>query len=344
MSDRPLLSPVSGAGRARRSVALDLVRVLGATGVVVCHHWAADSEVVAALTYSWAVSVFFVLSGYLWKSGRALGPDTRARARTLLVPFLAWTLVILAAMIALKTATSGFPLEMVGHVAWGGALADGMFAPLWFLPVLFFVAVYLRVMERFPRWVVWFLAVASVIAMSWFGPEIALAPHSVGLTIPCSLFVLAGQELRRFESRLPARVPVALAVLAGCLVVLLAGWVEPFDLKIGEVGTPVLSFVIGTTLPAAIIVLANAWIGQRRPRWGAAATALAAVAIVVLATHIPMLRLTGALGAPDWLSFVATLVLCWGLGLVLHRTRLSPLLVGAPQRARSDRALTWTGS
>jgi fucose 4-O-acetylase-like acetyltransferase len=322
----------------QRSAAIDLIRVLAMIAVVAGHVWASE-PVVRSLVYSWHVPVFFFLTGYLWKSGRSVADEARSRARSLLLPYAAWTVIIGSCLLVYVTVVDGFPLEGVARTLWGGTLSRGLFTAFWFLPVLFFVAVYLRYMERHPRWLAWALAAVGVAAFSTAGEQLALAPQGLLTTLPASLFVLAGQELRRREGRIPAPAVCSVGVLGGAVLLLLAGVVQPLDLKAGTLGTPIVSMLLSCGICAALVTLANALLG----RWRAGAglvTELATTSVAVLLTQTVAIATLGALTPSRGLVLAGTLAATWGLGVVLHRTPLSLPLLGVTRRLSPARRPT----
>lgn len=73
---------------------IDLLRVLGIIAVVATHAFAL-TPTRRLLLFTWQVPLFFLLSGYFFRFDRAFDKDTAARARTLLVPYASWMVVVL---------------------------------------------------------------------------------------------------------------------------------------------------------------------------------------------------------------------------------------------------------
>lgn len=326
----------------RRSVQIDVIRVVAMMAVVASHLWG-SYDVVRALTFSWHVPIFFFLTGYLWTHGRSVSAEARSRARSLLVPFAAWMLLLGLAAIAYVSLRWGFTVAAIWPNVWGGALSGGVFASFWFLPVLFFVAVYVRAMERFPRWVVWAVTGVALAAFAVAGDVLALSPQGVALTFGCAVFTLAGQGFRVVQLLLPAQRPLALIGLAGSAVLLLTGLVRPLDMKLGDFGTPVVSVVVSIVICASLVTLATNAFHAAAPAWGPFVSEMARTSLVVLTTHSAWFVVLDIAGLPGVLVFTGALVLSWSLAIGLHRTPLSRMLVGIPgiggwaSRARAAR-------
>ncbi len=204
-----------------RSVAIDSVRVLGVLAVVIGHFYSGPDgppRLVDAAIYSWQVPIFFFLTGYLWKRGRAVRSETTARARSLLVPYFAWMAIFGVPLAIVATLKSGAaPWDSIGATLWGGGVVRGSFAPYWFLPVLFFAAVAMRALERLPAWVAWSLAALGLVAAYPWGDILALSPLNVLVTVPCLAFILLGQLARQFEPRVRIRGIFGIVLLVGGL-------------------------------------------------------------------------------------------------------------------------------
>jgi acyltransferase len=326
-------------GEARpRSVAIDVVRVVGVAAVVIGHLYGGQADnpnAVRALIYSWQVPIFFFLTGYLWTRGRAFRPEVRARARSLLLPYLSWSILLGVPVLTVATIASGFPTPTFLSTLWGGGLLRGVFAPYWFLPLLFFVAVALRGLERLPRWVSWMLALAGLGASYLFGTQLSLLPHDVFFTLPCMLFALAGQEVRRVESAIPKRGLIGLALLAAGLGAFASHVIAPLDMKLGYFGTPVVSVGASIAICVGLIFVARAVFDGRQILGASIITEMALTSVVVLLTHTFAFSIPAALGAPSIVILFFALIACWALALLVHRTPLSVPLAGLSQLRRT---------
>jgi acyltransferase len=336
----------------RRSVAIDVVRLVGITAVALGHFRAntpdAVGHLVRDLTFSWHVPLFFFLAGYLWRAQRSLREEVATRAKTLLLPFASWTVILLAPLLAVGAVRGELDREVLGEVVWGGERTQGIFAPFWFLPVLFLSTVLYRFLGTFlSEWTVLLVATAAVAASSLRGDDLAALPHVVFFAVPMMLMLQAGRAVRTFESRVPLRGSSGALLLVIGISLAVSGAVRPLDVKVGDFGTPVLSVV-----NALVICTGLLWVAQRLfpasadRRWHEVVSSLAQTVLVVLLTHVLFFQACGLVHLPAVLTLPVSLGLGFGLGLAIRRTALSPWLVGMPrvrrERAAMDRPATRT--
>ena len=328
-----------------RSPAIDIVRVVGVIAVAIGHHWGGppdDPNLIRIAIYSWQVPIFFFLTGYLWTTGRPLKREVSSRAKSLLLPYAAWTIILgVPLAIAVTAITGAFPAEQAALTVWGGGLVRGAFAPYWFLPVLFFVAVLLRASERAPRWLAWAAAVAGLAACYVWGADLSRLPLDVFFTLPCMLFALAGQEVAKARARISAGVGAVagagLLVVSGAL--LLLGIASPLDIKLGNFGTPLVSVLVSAMICSGMVLIAHA-LFDRVAGWPARfVTELATVSVVVLLTHTFFFALYGGAGLPGVPVFVLSMGSSWGLGWLIHHTLGSVVLAGVPRASRRASAV-----
>ena len=324
-----------------RSAAIDALRVVAIVAIVAGHLWGGKASedppnLLRIALYSWHVPIFFFLAGYFWNAQRALGSEIRTRARTLLLPFAVWTVLLGLIFGAYATLTSGFPLDELLGTLWGGRSVPTIYAAYWFLPVLFLAAVLARGLQDRP-WLLVALAVLSLAACYAWGAQLAKAPMVAFFALPCLVFVIAGRELRRIEAGLRSPMLLGGLLLAVPGILLVARVVAPLDIKAGNFGTPVLSVAAAVAICAGLVLLANASFGERDVRWGAFATELAMGSIVLLLTHVALFIVFGSLPIPRPAYFPLVLLIGWSLGFVLRRSRLSLPFTGFPRRAAARR-------
>jgi acyltransferase len=339
-ASEPTADQTSSSSLAQhRSVAIDLVRVLGILAVVTGHYMGGETDppnLVRLATFSWQVPIFFFLTGYLWTVGRAPGREVATRAKSLVVPYFAWMGLLGVIAISVVTASTGvFPWEQTLRTLWGGGLVRGAFAPYWFLPILFFVAVLLRVLEQAPRWVSWALAVGGLVVSYEAGSPLSHLPFDLFFTLPCMLFALLGQEFRRRRDKVPAPFITGCLLLVASAALLLGRLVEPLDMKLGEFGTPVASMIVSTAICIGLLLVAESALNGRRVPGSPLVTELALTSVVVLLTHTFAFLLLGPLSLPGPVVVVLSAALCWAGAFVIHRSPVSPALAGIPRRQRS---------
>jgi acyltransferase len=323
----------------QRSLAIDVVRVVGVVAVVVGHLYDAgnreDPTLIRTALFSWHVPVFFFLTGYLWRRGRrTVAEEARSRAWTLLVPYAIWTGILGAYWFTRQALAGQFDAHELVSALWAGGRSGGVFAPHWFLPVLFLTAVLLRALDRLPGWVAWMLAAGGVLFCSAFGSWVAFdVPWAALFAVPCLAFVLVGRWMAAVRDRLgSAAVPTGLVLLATSAALLATGIARPVDIKLGYFGTPVLGVLVACAISAALVLFAEAAFSSAPGgRAGDLVSEIAQVSIVVLLLHTFTFDPLLDLGIPIHLVLPLSLLLTWGVALAAHRSPASRLLVGIPR-------------
>lgn len=321
------------AAGSPRNLGIDAVRVLALVAVVVGHVWYVPS--VARWTYSWHVPVFFILAGYLWPRQRTQREDFRLRFRSILVPYAAWWLVVLAAYVGGTVAMGDTPtLKRAILAAWGGVGAYRPWSAFWFFTA-FFIAV--TVVRAVPRWAALVIGLAALAFCHVAHGLALLAPLAAPAGLASVLFVLVGRGLHEVRGRVTRPGAVGLvAVLAGLAAVALVPGYEPLEIKEADFGTPVLTVVVACLIGVGLILVAEALTRGRRDEDTAtsrAITAVAACAPAVFLSHGILLFWLQTPVEGRWLDFVLVLGIPLALALVLVRTPLAPWFVGrAPLR------------
>ncbi|MBM7503166.1 fucose 4-O-acetylase-like acetyltransferase [Agromyces aurantiacus] len=322
---------------ARRDASVDVVRILAIVAVVAGHVW--FEPAVRLATYTWHVPVFFVLSGYL-SSGRParLGSVLGRRARSLLVPYAAWLLILGLALGAVDQ-----PLRLL---AGGTALPRG-FTAFWFVTAFFVAVAGAAVLDRMPLAGQWGVALLLLAAGGIAGRALADVPLDAAVGLACVVFVVAGRTLRAVRDHLARPVRTGAAMLALAAVLIASGASAPLDLKQGDFGTPVVSVVSAILVSCGLILVARGAVdralsrlGDRAAeRTGALVSRLALCGFAVVLTHAAVLLVMRRLEAAPWLAFAVALVVTWSAAMVLLVTPLAPILCGVPrQRASAGNA------
>lgn len=312
-----------------RSAALDAVRVLAIVAVVAGHVWSGPE--LRPYVYTWHVPIFFLLTGYLWRPGRTVVDEVSRRARTLLVPYAWWLVLLLAALGAVSLAQGEvLALGTVRDVLLGGSYVGRPFSAFWFVTALFVAAVLYRVVDRLALTWQWLLAVGLVVLGEVAGPWLALVPWSVGLGVPCVAFLVAGRTFATWRGGIGERAAglAGLLLLATGAGLVVTGAAAPLDLKHVELGTPGVSVLVAVLLSVALVLLAEVLVPRLPGAVQRALIALAAAGLMVVLTHAFVLWVmqTPAEGRP--LDFVAAVGLSWAAGLLLARSRFAAPLLG----------------
>lgn len=292
---------------------LDLIRVVGTIAIVLGHIEALAP--VPALVYPWHVPIFFILSGWLWREGRDFVSEVRVRARTLLLPYATWFVIVSLCYGAVLWARGRDQTEKVEEQLPGGAHAVEPYSAFWFVTALFVAVVLIRVMEAIgiPLWGQVVIGVTACALVQVFPDAAEASPFAIAQGAGCVVFVHAGMLLRKVGPH----AGWAAGSMALGIVLAFLPWVRPLDLKFIDYGTPVVSLVVAVLVSAGL-VLAPIHIGGV---WAHRISALAQTGFAVILLHALIVWLD--LG-PTPVVAVTAVVLPWVLGLLLARTRVGP--------------------
>ncbi|HEY8319779.1 MAG TPA: acyltransferase family protein [Amnibacterium sp.] len=313
--------------RPKRSGGIDAVRVLGVVAVVVAHVWANDTT--RLLFFPWHVPVFFFLTGYLWKWDRAFRQEWSARVKALGYPYLTWSVLVMVLFTAL--ASHPFSVQSIADLMYRDYYALPPFQTFWFVSALFFVVLLYRIVCWLPLWGQWCVGLAALTIGVYAGPWLANSPLSVGASVSCLVFVIAGASARRVPTPAPALVGALLLAVSALLVALRVS--APVDLRAGNLGTPYLSPVVAVAISFGLVLVAEALFNRLPSRVSTVTTGLAVPALIVVLLHPAVLWIVepGKVGRP--VEFGLALILPWVAGLVAVRTPASVWLTGAGSRS-----------
>jgi acyltransferase len=322
-----------------RSVAIDMVRVLAIVAVVARHNWYDPDGWVSQVVCPWAIAVFFVLTGYLWSAKRDLGTEVRNRYRGLLIPYMTWMILISVPFFTWEFFhfTDERPEVILQFFAtgYGAQLMVVPYSACWFFTTMFFAAVFMRYLERYPRWVTWavmggtLLITVVVPKLLWFGPL------GTGLALPCMLFILFGQELRQHRASItrPGLTGVAFIVAGGVAVWLGASHDlngELIEIKNSIYGFPVAGLVSGAVIGLGLVLIAEALDPIVPPAIGPSVTETASTATFIMFLHPVILFVLGVSDEPfgNWPTFLAAFFVPYLLALACLRLKVFPWLTG----------------
>lgn len=304
-----------------RSAALDAVRVAAVVAVVVGH--SRSENAARILTFSWHVPVFFILSGYLLRSRRDAADELARRTKTVLVPTLCWGMIVTVGWL-IHTHHAGAPVGVpfVKRLLWGGVALGYPYSPFWFMPVLVFAVVLVRLLDATHRWAALGVGTVGYLYCLAFPEAVAASLWSIALVPACLLFVLAGRQLRTWRSRIPYPFALGILLLAVAAAALRLG-LEPVNIKAGSFGTPIFSALNAVLISSGMILTTEATFSHvpRESAMSRGINLLAATSLPVILGH--MLMLSSWTKPWTWPEIVATVVGLWILGLVLHRSRIA---------------------
>jgi fucose 4-O-acetylase-like acetyltransferase len=226
----------------RRVEWVDAAKGVGILFVIAGHVWWRGP--VRDAIYSFHMPLFFLLSGYMVKPQSTILLIGK-QMRSLLVPFVAFSLILIAADLSIESMRgvrpifTGFGAGMKTIVLHTESLR-GPFTILWFIPCLFFARIAWNVVARcWPdpadrRWVM--LITLTMAAAYWVAARTIASPLGL-MAVPAAFTCYwIGQY---WKARPPGAGTLLflLAPLAAVTLLLL----PPVNLKPGDFGVPVLS-------------------------------------------------------------------------------------------------------
>ncbi len=266
-----------------------------------------------------------MLAGYFWKSGRSWARELQNRSGTLLLPYVGWFIVVSAIFLSVGALDGPVSLNSLLPGLWGGSHAQGPFGTFWFISVFFFSVMLYRGVERLPRIVQAFLAIAGLALVYVNGEFLAGLPLGIGLAFPCLTFVLAGRILRLAEPRLTH--PVISGVLLLFAAILAIAFIpqDYVDLKNGLFGTPGIGVMIAVSAGAGMILVARGV--SLGIHTASLSVALGTVGIAVVLAHpVVIWAFRTHEVMPKW-TLLAAVLLPWSVAMLLRVSPLSVILV-----------------
>lgn len=279
-----------------RSTAIDIVRVLGIVAIVVGHVWG-NEEWAKSWLYTWHVPVFFVITGYLWKPNRSSSDELRRRTKTLLVPYIAWLVIVTVTYQGVllyqgQPATGG----LLGNLALGGWWIARPYSAFWFVTALFFAAIGMRWLQNISPFLPWFIGALGILWATTDPVGIKQVPQAAGLALPAIAFICAGYALRRYRSRITHPLAFGLTLLMPALILGGTNALESLNMKSGLLGDPLAGVFMATAIGCGLILTAEA-LEAHVPGWmRRGSTVLATTALPVILTHTLVLLLLAPSG------------------------------------------------
>ncbi len=337
-----------------RNIGIDALRLFSIGMVVLGHSGSFDGS---ALLSVWRMPLFFILSGFFFvPNGRSLRYELSRRWETLVIPYLAWSLVISLVVIMVKWSE---PNDMLHHLftGWRGGTSRSIFwMSAWFLLSLAISAVMLRYLERFPRWMAWSVGIGSILASRLFvyldradvlhEHPFAELPLRLGISLPIIFYLLVGQEIRTRIMPFVERLSVTRASSIGVLLI-----VTPLVLTqhfsipahymhAGLFGWPVITPAIAITVTIGFLLVLATGVNQvlhasgflnrligRLVRTGS--TVVMFHGLVLLFVH--HLGLNSSSPGDLLVRFVVTLTTAFAVGLLINMSPAARVLSGVPK-------------
>ena len=287
-----------------RAAWVDRAKGYGIILVVIGHVSSVDRLVLDILIFH--MPLFFFLSGLTFKpfEGRERALD---KARSMLLPYLAFALLVTACLLAANLAF-GLDLVIPGplHFLLGGNLLVGSYGTFWFPTALLATLLLLNLVLRLPvRWQAVLLA-AMAGAAFLFGDAVAYNPYGL-LTVTMALpFAAAGYHVGLGRSLAPTWKAMLLVALAVAVFFLLAPQIGRVEYKYLRYGP----FPASTIAAAAAIFVTCGVSAIAVPGMAAIGRA----SLTIMYTHLLFFSLLQSV--TTWPVIVLVAVVA---GFVLHR-------------------------
>lgn len=318
MTERPTADQSTATGASavlqKRSVRIDIVRLIGLLVVVAGHVW-------VQYPIGGYVAIFFVLSGYLWSTKRSVAQDLRYQSWKLLVPYFAW-LAILAvpyfarALIGTKDEVSLGSRAL--DLLWGGERATTPFTAFWFMTAIFVAAILFRILMLAPRWVYYGCLALALVSSIFDEQLLGGMPLAVDVGAVSILFMAAGHAYRKIEPRIGHFHAGAAAVIVLCGILVATGTSARMTLKTGDFGTPVLSIAVAILIALAAMSLARPLANVLPEKAGRTISRIVQMGTPIILLHaVPLWLLPDSV--PQIVEFVAACIFPVAVALVLLR-------------------------
>ncbi|RNE59095.1 acyltransferase family protein [Cryobacterium tepidiphilum] len=306
-----------------RSHAIDLVRLIGIVAIVAGH--SSTSAWVSPWLFSWHVPVFFVISGYLWSPSRSTKLEFTKRARTLLLPYVTWLVIVSVLWFGFRMARGeSIDWSFSQNLLLGGWYIPRPYSAFWFVTALFIATVLMRWLSNLSPFLPWFVGAIGV-AWCTVDPETAKrVPESAGVALAAILFMCLGSLLRNYRNQITSPLKFGLVLLIPALFLSVSGAVDGFNMKSADLGTPILGVLIGVAISCGLILVCEA-IGPMLPsQLGSTISIVAQTGLAIILSHTLVLAIAAQLGMVSAkLIFLLALFIPLAFALSIRRTQAS---------------------
>lgn len=338
----------------KRNAGIDALRLFSIAMVVLGHSGGFTGS---ALLSMWRMPLFFILAGlFLFPGRRSVRKEFTRRWETLVIPYLAWSVVISLIVVVIKFE---HPADMLHHLytGWRGGTGRSIFwMSSWFLLTLAISAVLLRYLERYARWVSWAVAIVGIIASRVFehlnkvdiidGHPFAEVPLRLGISLPVLLYLLIGQEIRQRLMPTIEQLSMTRATVVGSFLIvapLFFVWyfaIPAHYIHAGKFGWPFITPAIATFVTIGFIMIFSTSVNhvvQKLPYVTKFIGRLARTGSTVVLTHGLVLLTLYNVGFGDkslsnlLLRFGITLIVSFGVGLCINMSTGARVFSGVPR-------------
>ena len=261
--------------RAPRNVGIDLLRVFSIVMVVVGHAGSFPND---QLLTVWRMPLFFMLSGFFFTPGRSLTLEFTKRWNTLVIPYLAWSVLISVWVIVTLWGQQELIFDHLQSGWVGGSGQSIYWMAAWFITTLAGATMLRRFLERFGTVIPWVVAVAGVIVSygltkmvdngSLEAHALVDTPLRLGLAWPVMFYLLVGEFLRKLLMPLVKKFSSHVLALVGIVLVMMALYATAtFDIhahfiQAGGFGTPILTPLVAIIVTTGFILIFATWVND----------------------------------------------------------------------------------
>ena len=279
----------SGKGATKKRLLwVDAAKGIGILLVIAGHVWWRPGPVHRVI-YAFHMPLFFILSGYT-ATPQAMLPLIGRLMRTLLVPFIAFSLILIGLDLAVEGARGARPIFPDIATGLKAIVLDtqtlrGPFTILWFIPCLLLARIGWNAMARlrpdpFDR--MWLVAIPIIMAAGhWMASRGMVLPLGL-IAVPAALTCLWIGQMWKMRSPGPALALFLLMPLAAMTFLHL----PPVNLKPGDFGLPVLSLAGA----AAVTILIGLVLSRLRDGLLAPLAWLGRASLVIMYVHVAFIH------------------------------------------------------
>jgi polysaccharide biosynthesis protein PslL len=334
----------------KRQIWIDVLKGLGIIAVVVGH--VTYNPLLAQTIFMFHMPLFFLIGGYLHKTGMGQGAYLKAKTRSLLVPYLSflvilWPLEVLVAFPGQPWTGAWILTAVIGPLVAGGQHLKGFGAVFWFVTCYFLTQQLVHFLLRRYTMVQCALVCAVMLVLAYLNGWL-LRPWSVAwnanaVLMAAPLYFIGYWARGR---KLGAALPAAALVTAVALGLNVLGYHNTFDIKSIDYGFPVVTLVSAL---AAVALLA--WCAQRLQSnlAGRALAAIGGASMTIMFLHqfvqLMMAKKLGIVQAGPRIA--VALLVCFLVHQALKRSPLAArffLGVRAPEKLPSPAQVAGQGS
>lgn len=274
------------AAHADRLNWVDAAKGVGIILVVAGHVWTRGATRDAI--YAFHMPLFFLLSGYLVRPVPTRGLIV-AQARSLLVPFAVFSVLLVAADFAIEGARGVRPIfagcGAAAHtIVLRTDMLRGPFAILWFVPCLFLTrTLWNAVATRWPDPVapVWPALVLALLAIGLRVGEGGASPFGI-VAVPAALAMFWAGQLWRRAPAITSGAAFLIVVAAIALLPML----PPLNLRGGDYAVPIVSLAAAALVSVALCVA----LMRQRPPLQAALAWVGRASLVIMFVHVAIIH------------------------------------------------------